>query len=315
VRFSASQSAWANRLFPFPVFHSERQKEIDPSRPSRPATPGHSERQRKIPLHSALRCARFLLFPLLFAYVSIAAAGPCLAQTEKDAAPPGPSTEERYLFDAVNRERAETHLPALRWDAALAEAARLHAERMARQHRFAHQLPGEPSLSQRAGQAGAHFSRIAENIAIGAESEEIHDGWMQSPGHRANILNAGFTSLGVGTFKSQGRLYAVEDFSASVDLVPLKAQEDEVAELLVRRGLRVARDRDMARQLCLDRSAGPTRRPMVILRYESADLSELPELVTKNIREHQFGQAEVGACTPKEDGSGFTRFRIAVVLF
>ena len=206
-------------------------------------------------------------------------------------------------------------LPALRWDASLAEAARRHAELMARQHRFAHQLPGELKLSQRAAQAGAHFSRVAENIAIGAEAVEIHDGWMESPGHRANILDAGFTTLGVGVFENQGKLYAVEDFSAAVPTVPLKVQEDKVAELLAKRGLLVVRDREMARELCVDDAPRSTKMPMLILRYESPDLTALPEMLTKRIQEHRFGQAEVGACPPKEDGSGFTRFRIVVVLF
>jgi uncharacterized protein YkwD len=227
----------------------------------------------------------------------------------------GASPEEQFLFDAANRERAARQLPALRWDAALAEAARQHAQVMAAQHRFAHQLPGELTLSQRAGQAGARFSRVAENIAAGPELEDIHVGWMDSPGHRANILDGGFTALGVGVVESKGKLYAVEDFSVAVDRLGLQAQEEKVAALLGARGVRVVREKEMARELCVDRSAGPPKGPMLILRYESSDLNELPEMVTKKIREYRFGQAAVGACTPKEDGTGFTRFRIAVVLF
>jgi hypothetical protein len=243
---------------------------------------------------------------------------PPFAQTAKDATadePRGPSPQEQFLFAAANRERADRQLPALRWDAALAEAARQHAQLMAAQHRFAHQLPGELALSQRAGQAGARFSRVAENIAAGPELEDIHVGWMQSPGHRANILDAGFTALGVGVIESKGKLYAVQDFSAAVASLGLKAQEEKVATLLASRGVRVVPDKEMARQLCANDGSSPRQGPMLILRYEASDLSELPEMVTKRIRQYRFAEAAVGACPPKEDGTGFTRFRIVVVLF
>lgn len=222
---------------------------------------------------------------------------------------------EKYFFDEVNRERAITHLPALAWDTALADAARRHAQVMAAQHRFAHQLPGELSLSQRAGQAGARFSRVAENIAIGPEAEDIHVGWMQSPGHRANILDAGFTALGVGVIENNGRLYAVEDFSAAVPRLGLQAQEEKVSALLEAKGVRVVRDSDVARRFCGDGRPGIGEGSMSILHYEVADLGQLPEMLVKKIREHRFARAAVGACTPKEDGTGFARFRIAVVLF
>jgi hypothetical protein len=226
-----------------------------------------------------------------------------------------PSDHEKYFFDEVNRERATRHLPALVWDSALADAARQHAQAMATRRQFAHQLAGELPLSQRAGQAGARFSRVAENIAIGPYAEDIHEGWMESPGHRANILDANFTALGVGVIENNGKLYAVEDFSVSVALLGLKAQEDKVAALLSERGVRVVRESEMARKFCGGGGPGVGEGSMLILRYEVADLGELPEMVMKKVREHRFGKAAVGACTPKEDGGGFARFRIAVVLF
>ena len=250
-------------------------------------------------------------------------AWPCvvLAQKLSDksdllAAPPHTaSNEERLLFESANQERARRQLPPLKWDDALAEAARRHAQAMIRQRGFAHQLPGEPSLSQRAGAAGAHFARVGENIALGTDSGEIHDGWMESPGHRANILDKGYSALGVGVVESNGKLYAVEDFSVAVESLGLKAQEDKVAAQLAARGLQVVAEREMARQLCQGRGARGRGGTMYIMHYEVSDLSELPEEVVRKIREKGYREAEVGACAPKGNNAGFARFRITVVLF
>jgi len=261
----------------------------------------------------ALACAsgpvKRLITPLLVKLAFLLLACPWALVAQK------PSAEEQFLFDAVNREREAMQLPSLAWDKALAEAARQHAQAMATQRRFAHQLPGELPLSQRAGQAGARFSRLAENIAIGPEADDIHVGWMQSPGHRANILDGRFTVLGVGVVENKGKLYAVEDFSVAVATLGLKAQEEKVTALLATRGVRVERDTEIARRLCDGGQPGVGDGPMLILHYEGSDLGELPEMVVKKIREHRFGSVAVGACTPKEDGKGFARFRIAVVLF
>ena len=100
-----------------------------------------------------------------------------------------PSAEEQLLFDSANRERAAQNMPLLQWDAILASAARQHANVMTRERLLSHQYPGEPALEERAAEAGARFSSIAENIAFGQDAAEIHVGWMNSPGHRKNILN------------------------------------------------------------------------------------------------------------------------------
>lgn len=238
-----------------------------------------------------------------------------LSIANHSAASVKPSAAEQLLFNSVNRERAANQLAALHWDSALAEAAQQHAQLMAAQHRFAHQLPGEPSLSERAGLAGARFARVAENIAMGADAEEIHDGWMHSPGHRANILDAHFTALGVGVIEHEGSIYAVEDFSVAVASLGLKAQEEKVTALLSTTGLHVLSERELARRACMDPRDGRAERPTLIFRYEVSDLSELPEALTRKIREHAYHKAEVGACAPEENAVGFARFRIAVVLF
>jgi uncharacterized protein YkwD len=225
------------------------------------------------------------------------------------------AAEERYFFDSANRERVGHQLQPLKWDNALAEAARQHALLMAKHDNLSHQLPGEPPLDQRAGQAGARFSQVGENIAIGPQAQAIHSGWMHSPGHRANILDVHFTALGVGVIDEEGELYAVEDFSVAIASVDIDEQEEKVTALLAAKGLRVSDERETARKLCSEEGAPAGYRPMLILRYEAPDISELPEALERKIREGKYREAAVGACQPRKNATGIARFRITVLLF
>src|ERR1700692_3587762 len=104
---------------------------------------------------------------------------------------------EQTLLQLANRERAAQGLAPLKWSASLAEAARDHALRLAQQNTLSHQLPGEAGLAVRAARAGARFSSIAENVAEGPSAEGIHQQWMHSAPHRANLLDAQLDSMGV----------------------------------------------------------------------------------------------------------------------
>jgi uncharacterized protein YkwD len=120
---------------------------------------------------------------------------------------------ERELFAAVNQARRAQGLTPLRWDESLAAAARRHAEAMAEHGSAQHGFEGEPSLSARVKQAGAHFSWLSENVIQGPSPEFIHTQFMKSPPHRANILDRDMDSIGVGVVEQGRQLFAVEDFS------------------------------------------------------------------------------------------------------
>ena len=219
------------------------------------------------------------------------------------------------MFDSANRERVALQLQPLKWDDALAQAARQHALLMAKENILEHQLPGELPLAQRASQAGAHFSRVGENIALGPQAAVIHTGWMHSPGHRANILDVHFTSLGVAVVEGHGgELYAVEDFSAAVASLSFQEQEQKVAALLSAMGLQVSGENRLARQACSDELTPTGHTAMLVLFYETPDLAKLPEGVEQKIRDGNFRTAAIGACAPKEKGVGIARFRITILL-
>jgi uncharacterized protein YkwD len=128
-------------------------------------------------------------------------------------AQPNIADAEQQLFNAINKERKAHGLPSLKPDQALANAARQHAQRMAEQGTISHQLPGEPTLPSRVKAAGAHFSWLAENVDEGQNATAIHQSFMKSPQHRANILDSDMDSAGIGVAERNGYLFAVEDFS------------------------------------------------------------------------------------------------------
>ena len=123
------------------------------------------------------------------------------------------SRAERELFASVNQARRAQGLAPLRWDEALAAAARRHAEVMAKHGSAQHGFEGEPSLSARAKQAGAHFSWLSENVTQGPTAGFMHSQFMKSAAHRANIVDRDMDSIGVGVVEHGGQLFAVEDFS------------------------------------------------------------------------------------------------------
>jgi uncharacterized protein YkwD len=143
--------------------------------------------------------------PALIALLTLYSASVLAQQKTSDA--------ERQLFNSVNQERKVHGLPTLKPDEALTTAARAHAQRMAEQGTISHQLAGEPNLLTRTKAAGAHFSWLSENVDEGPNATAIHQSFMKSPQHRANILDTDMDSAGIGVAERNGQLFAVEDFS------------------------------------------------------------------------------------------------------
>jgi uncharacterized protein YkwD len=125
----------------------------------------------------------------------------------------GASAAEQQLFASVNRTRAAQGLPVLKWDEALATAARRHAGLMAQRAAAEHVFLGEPSLPSRVTRAGAHFVTLAENVVLGSGVPAIQAEFLRSPNHRANILDPDMDSCGVGVVERGGQFFATEDFS------------------------------------------------------------------------------------------------------
>ncbi|MFE5889909.1 CAP domain-containing protein [Streptomyces sp. NPDC056462] len=103
------------------------------------------------------------------------------------------------VVDLTNRERARAGLSPLAVDAALGTAAQAYSADMAARAFYSHTSPEGTQPWDRAAAAGSRMRSIGENIACGQRSPgEVVEGWMNSPGHRANILKRDFTHIGIG---------------------------------------------------------------------------------------------------------------------
>jgi hypothetical protein len=238
---------------------------------------------------------------------------PSLHATASSSRPQG-NTPESILLNAANHDRAAIGLAPFQWDANLAAAARLHAQRMAQRSTLSHQFPGEQPLQVRAMEAGARFSLIAENVAEGPSPQGLHAQWMNSPPHRANLLDRELNSIGIAVVQSGNMLFAVQDFSVGVPQLSLEEQESQISSQLAARGMRVVDASLDARKTCeMDRGwAG--QKPFAVMRYETSDLSTLPDDIEQKLRTGKYHSAAVGACEAAGSVS-FTRFRIAILLY
>ena len=116
---------------------------------------------------------------------------------------------EKEVITLTNAERAKAGLPALRSHPELNAAADAHAEDMAKNHYFSHTSLNKDLPWDRAEKFGYDSTGFAENIARGQQTpEQVVDDWMNSSGHRANIMNGSYADIGVGYDHG----YWVQDF-------------------------------------------------------------------------------------------------------
>jgi uncharacterized protein YkwD len=220
------------------------------------------------------------------------------------------------LFALANQTRASHGLGPLKWDSALAAGAQQHCLRMAQEGPIAHRYGGELDLTERAGRAGAHFSLIEENIAVGASAAGIHQGWMNSRDHRDNLLNPGIDRVGIAVMARGGAIYAVADYSRAVPVLTQAQVEATFAGMLHSRGLTIDRDSSSARAYCAStgRYKGADG-PSFLVRWQSPDVTQLPQELAKRVASGGYREAAVGSCAPQNVEGGFTLYRVAVFLY
>lgn len=224
--------------------------------------------------------------------------------------------QAEQLFVLANQARAAQGLPPLQWDPALADAALRHCQRMSVEGPIAHRYGGEPDLASRAGQAGAHFSLIEENIAVGAYPASIQQGWMNSPPHRANLLSPDVNRVGIAVVAANGVLFAVSDFSRSVQVLTQDQLEAAVGRLLQPYGLTLLKDPREARAYCASNShfSGPDA-PSFLMRWQNPDVNVLPPDLVRKASSGNYKKAAVGSCPPQDVEGSFTVYRLAVLLY
>lgn len=117
---------------------------------------------------------------------------------DRSAAPAGRDRADRDMLALVNQVRREAGCGPLHWDGRLATASTRHSADMVRRHYFEHVSPDGETPWDRAHAAG-YPKPGGENIAAGSATfTATLDQWLNSPGHRANIMNCRFVAMGVG---------------------------------------------------------------------------------------------------------------------
>jgi len=198
-----------------------------------------------------LRATRLILaFLLAIGVATVQPAGRLMASSAEDPPPaqkatlkavaakapdiPLPPTYEIATEDELlvlaNQARRQSGAPLLVLDAGLSQAARAHAQTMLEAHQLSHQFDGEPSLVQRlAATTSLQLDQEGENVALDYDAAHGHQHLMESPPHRANLLNPAFNVIGLGVVRSGNRLYIVQDFAHALPLTTLTQWKGRIA--------------------------------------------------------------------------------------
>jgi uncharacterized protein YkwD len=144
-------------------------------------------------------------------------APPSTGAPDTSAATTVPDKIAQELFSRLNAERQARGLAPLKWDGSLANMATDWTRHMASSDDFTHRDLGEasrlPGISK--------FSALGENIAwvegYPNEAYQLHIGWMRSDGHRSNMLQPGFDSVGIAVVCSDGKAWATQNFGRMDD--------------------------------------------------------------------------------------------------
>ena len=121
----------------------------------------------------------------------------------------GLTTEEQEVFDLVNKQRTDNGLKALKVDSNLQKVAKEKANDMVKNNYFAHNSPTYGSPFDMMKKFGISYKSAGENLAGNSTGKRAVDAWINSEGHRANILNSSFNYTGVAVVESSkyGRIY------------------------------------------------------------------------------------------------------------
>ena len=119
------------------------------------------------------------------------------------------SSTAKELLNLVNKARAENGLSALTLNSNLSAVAQKKAEDMKNNNYFSHTSPTYGSPFDMIKNAGINYKTAGENIAKGQKTAEaVFNAWMNSSGHRANILNSRFTQMGIGVTDGSNKYWS-----------------------------------------------------------------------------------------------------------
>lgn len=121
--------------------------------------------------------------------------------------------EATEVFDLLNVARVEAGVEPLAFSEALAEVASAHAREMYEDGYFSHRSPQTGTVADRVAAVSIPYSIVGENLALAPTAATVHDGLLDSPGHRANMLEPRYRRVGVGAVIGPLGLMVVEVFT------------------------------------------------------------------------------------------------------
>ncbi|WP_193553926.1 CAP domain-containing protein [Clostridium cuniculi] len=126
---------------------------------------------------------------------------------------------EQAIYNKVNEERAKAGVPALTYNNTMQKYARIKSQDMGDNNYFSHEdLNGNLITTQMKNDGvsykawGENIAYIGGNVSADALAQQFMTNWMNSSGHRANILSTNFSSIGVGVYKIGNKVYATQEF-------------------------------------------------------------------------------------------------------
>lgn len=159
---------------------------------------------------------RFAMFLTVICVMGFAAQG-CLARQPVEVPDDPAVAAEAELLRLINEERERAGRAPLEHDPLLRSLARAKAEDMAVVGYFDHVSPTYGTVYDMLDDAGIRYKWAGENIARAHGIDVAHEALMASPDHRANILSAGYTHVGIGVHRSGNRWYVAQIFARPIE--------------------------------------------------------------------------------------------------
>jgi len=241
---------------------------------------------------------------------------------------PPPGSNVQLLFERLNRERERVGLPTLSWDEDLAAAAHRHSQAMADRRELTHQNEREAELQERL--KAVPLDRAGENVAVGPTLASVHNGLMQSPPHRENIMNPRFDAIGIGIVQRDDSYWVTQDFARLLPMLDAQSAAELVAQALAKartrergRPLRRLDSMRMQQLACAMGEAGHPDAKAVLntpgaqrgLAYSTSDPKRVPESVSELAQTQGVDSYAVAACFSRSPRYPSGTYWIALVLF
>jgi len=234
---------------------------------------------------------------------------------------------EKQLLDLVNREREKAGAGKLEWNDRLAQAALKHSRLLDEHQDLSHQFAGEASLQERIGATGVRFNSVAENVAEAPDVLTAHQGLMNSPGHRTNILNPAYNAIGISIVQHGQQLFVTQDFAHILVSYSEKDFRDAVVTSFNKaRRARHLRPVDVVTDARLRKAAcaqdmntnqmiqglpGAAR----LLVFSASDPGSLSEDMRETAADATIDRMNIGVCLQSGGRNGFSHFWVVVAFY